>query len=746
MSAFNIAYNLLKAETPFRQKVFGQDSPITPTSDELAEDEDRKLRNLMPLKIDWQKDMERGEPIRTDSGAYRHTEIYPHRAIKFAKDRSRGGRAAPKTDIAISHALASLGYPIVPEYPMAHDREIGLGRSFPVEQRTIDLDMRPTMTDAYVAASNDPQYAHLDFPEDVNTKDLERLHTSPTAYDFDKKRADIIREKLTELRDKRSEDVMDMHEKFEDYLPSALEVDDLHDYNIGRDPNDPSKFVTFDPMYGSKRRLGQISEMIQDAASIDNIGQGLRNPKGDALYYRNFYRAKDMNPMQFDNFVQLYRDTDIFEPWEKQAEETVHNPNFYPKDIYSRASYNRERETNRKRLAADDADYKRLGDFFDFINVPDEQRRLFEYDTGLHGELYRNMLEGLQSTNLQPYVPPQQFRDFREGGPSPVEKSNTLLSSNTVGGLMTAFSDAFFILKNEHRFDLLIDSVLRKGKAEDAIALQQMRQFVLDNENSPDPAMRQAAEDMYQKLTQMMSQRRGVTPTPKPEGPVGEGAEMTEMSQPAMPPQHPMKKAWDSLKKNVIGIQETGSRNIPIQYTMPPSIASMAQRPQVPEMMTQTMDVPTQAPGMFGRFKAPVMQQHTTEIPTGHTVTGGPQTMDVQQNPENPMAGIGGMGQMMPPPGAAVERMPRPSPFKSLDYPPRQSFAGQGYTVSDAGEFVRPKNPYEGERLRQNFEEKLKLPVGESRYAGDNLANPIPLQQGAADQFTQYEYVPKANF
>ena len=737
MSAFNIAYNLLKAETPFRQKVFGQDSPITPTSDELAEDEDRKLRNLMPLKIDWQKDMERGEPIRTDSGAYRHTEIYPHRAIKFAKDRSRGGRAAPKTDIAISHALASLGYPIVPEYPMAHDREIGLGRSFPVEQRTIDLDMRPTMTDAYVAASNDPQYAHLDFPEDVNTKDLERLHTSPTAYDFDKKRADIIREKLTELRDKRSEDVMDMHEKFEDYLPSALEVDDLHDYNIGRDPNDPSKFVTFDPMYGSKRRLGQISEMIQDAASIDSIGQGLRNPKGDALYYRNFYRAKDMNPMQFDNFVQLYRDTDIFEPWEKQAEETTHNPDFYPKNVYSQRSYDRERETNRQRLAADDADYKRVGDFFDFINVPDEQRRLFEYDTGLHGELYRNMLEGLQSTNLQPYVPPQQFRDFREGGPSPVEKSNTLLSSNTVGGLMTAFSDAFFILKNEHRFDLLIDSVLRKGKAEDAIALQQMRQFVLDNENSPDPAMRQAAEDMYQKLTQMMSQRRGVTPTPKPEGPVGEGAEMTEMSQPAMPPQHPMKKAWDSLKKNVIGIQETGSRNIPIQYTMPPSIASMAQRPQVPEMMTQTMDVPTQAPGMFGRFKAPVMQQHTTEIPTGHTVTGGPATMNVQQNPENPMAGVGNMGQMMPAPGAAVERMPRPSAFR-FDSIPKESLAGQGYTVNEAGEYQRPKNTYEGKGFRQMFEDRLARPLGAlSVNVGSGLVNTAEQAQ-AGDQFIGY--------
>ena len=723
MSAFNIAYNLLKAKTPFRQKVFGQDSPITPTSDELAEDEDRRLRNLMPANDVRGKFR---DDIRYDSGAYRNVEIYPHRAIKFAKDRSRGGRAAPKTDIAISHALASLGYPIVPEYPMAHDREIGLGRSFPVEQRAIDLDMRPTMTDAYVAASNDPQYAHLNFPKDAKTRELDRLH--PNFYNseespFNEEQAEVIREKLTELRDKRGRDAQAMHEKFEDYLPSALEIDDLHDYNIGRDPNDPSKFVTFDPMYGSKRRLGQISEMIQDAASIDNIGQGLRNPKGDALYYRNFYRAKDMNPMQFDNFVQLYRDTDIFEPWEKQAEETVHNPNFYPKNVSvgfrsplsPHQSYDRERETNRKRLAADDADYKRVGDFFDFINVPDEQRRLFEYDTGLHGELYRNMLEGLQSTNLQPYVPPQQFRDFREGGPSPVEKSNTLLSSNTVGGLMTAFSDAFFILKNEHRFDLLIDSVLRKGKAEDAIALQQMRQFVLDNENSPDPAMRQAAEDMYQKLTQMMSQRRGVTPTPRPQGPVGEGAEMTDMSQPAMPPQHPMKKAWDFLKMdNVIGMM--GGQ----EYKMPPVIQSMMQRPQTPETIPQTMESP--APGMFGRFRKPITQ--TAQIPTGQMTLGQRpmEQFDVsgmansmspvpqgfppreyqlrEQAPatENLPSEIGGFHGL--PPGAGVERQMDIGPYS-------------GYGVDDTG--------YEPRTTDANFDTYSRHAPAGSAPIGDDI-------------------------
>ena len=412
MSAFNIAYNLLKAELPDDE---------TP-----SEKASRMRRSLMPLKIDWQKDMKRGKPIRTDSGAYRHTEIYPHRAIKFAKDRSRGGRAAPKTDIAISHALASLGYPIVPEYPMAHDREIGLGQSFPVEQKTIDMDSYPNMTEAYVAAFNDPQYAHLNFPKDAKTRHLDYLHPNlynPEESPFNEEQAVALREKLTELRDKRGRDIREMHETFEDYLPSALDVTDLHDYNIGRDPDDPSKFVTFDPMYAMTRRLGTMSRMLQNAASINDIGGDYKDPSNYANTYRNFYRAKYMNPMQFDNFVQLYRDTDIFEPWEKQAEETVHNPDFYPKDIYSQASYNRLRETNRKRLAEDDADYKRVGDFFDFINVPDEQRRLFEYDTGLHGELYRNMLEGLESTKLKPYVPPQQFRDFREGGPSPVQKS-----------------------------------------------------------------------------------------------------------------------------------------------------------------------------------------------------------------------------------------------------------------------------------------------------------------------------------
>ena len=296
---------------------------------------------------------------------------------------------------------------------------------------------------------------------------------------------------------------------------------------------------------------------------------------------------------------------------------------------------------------------------------------------------------------------------------------------------MTAFDDAFYILKNEHMFDMACDALLRKGKAEEMIQLQQMRQFVLDNENSPDPAKRQAAEDMYQHLTRIMSAQSRTSPMVAPEGPVGEGGSMGAMAGSAQPPEHPMMKAWDNLRKNVVGMQDG------IQYSMPPSVASMAQRPLVPEMTTQT----SPAPGIFGRFKQPV----TTQVPTGNMVMGGPQTMNVQENPQSPMAGFGaghpnvstpgGIESMGATPGSAVERMPHPSPFNIPGLPPKMSLAGQGYTVDDAGEYVRPENPYQSKEVRERFEDKLAQPLGRT-IAGIRDAN-TPNQQQAGDQFNR---------
>jgi len=271
---------------------------------------------------------------------------------------------------------------------------------------------------------------------------------------------------------------------------------------------------------------------------------------------------------------------------------------------------------------------------------------------------------------------------------------------------MTAFSDAFYILKNEHFFDIAYNDLVEKGKAEEFIQLQQRRQFVLDNENSPDPAMRQAAEDEYQKLMQEMSARRGQQPMGGPEGPVGEGAAMGQMSQPPMSQASPLEKAWGFLKKNVVGHQDGQ------EYNMPDPISSMAQRQQVPETMTQTTQTP--APGMFGRFKQPVT--NTAEIPTGQMSLGqreGP----VQPNAPHPMGGTN-IGQA---PGAEVTRAPRPGPFKPTSSDPmghegpsfQTSLSGQGYYTNEQGEAVTD-NVYDRKNMSRMGNDDFDLPVGQA--------------------------------
>lgn len=213
---------------------------------------------------------------------------------------------------------------------------------------------------------------------------------------------------------------------------------------------------------------------------------------------------------------------------------------------------------------------------------------------------------------------------------------------------MTAFDEAFTLLKVEHAFDLMEGQLLQKGKMDEAMELQAMREFVNVNAESADPAKRQAAEEMLRQLTELMSRRRP-DPVQIPPRPVGEGGIPTASTE------HPaVEKAFDFLKKNVVGIQDG------VQYSMPPAIASMAQRPQVPEFMEQTMEIPTRAPGIFGRFKQPVMRTRTEDIPTGRTVMGGPQTFVPQENPQMPHQSILEQEQ---PAGAKVTRMPRPGPY-----------------------------------------------------------------------------------
>ena len=269
---------------------------------------------------------------------------------------------------------------------------------------------------------------------------------------------------------------------------------------------------------------------------------------------------------------------------------------------------------------------------------------------------------------------------------------------------MTAFDDAFYILKNEYSFDLAHNAMLRKGKMEEANQLRGMRQFVLDNENSADPAMRQAAEDMYQKLTQIMSAQSGTAPMQQPQGPVGEGANLNQMSQPPEPPQHPMMKAWANLKKNVIGNQNGQ------EYNMPAPIASMAQRPT--QQLNQNMGQPS--------------------------VTG-PLTMNVQGNEPHPMGEQFGTG---PAPGAQVTRMPAPHPYEADD---RFASEGPATPTSHTPNFQNMNDPtVRGETRPPNIRPNRYPEYGGAypREVGDESAyyyqqgkTPENAQRNQGDQF-----------
>ena len=122
---------------------------------------------------------------------------------------------------------------------------------------------------------------------------------------------------------------------------------------------------------------------------------------------------------------------------------------------------------------------------------------------------------------------------------------------------------------------------------------------------------------------------------------------------------------------------------------MPAPVASMAQRPQVPEM---------QPTGFFGRMK-----------PTGDMTTGWPQTMNVQQNPAHPLGNMMGAG---PAPGAEVTRMPRPGPYPGVTQ--RQQHTPPDFNPSISN--IREETP----RNKTAFYYQGSPAVGEPKMQADN--------------------------
>lgn len=288
-----------------------------------------------------------------------------------------------------------------------------------------------------------------------------------------------------------------------------------------------------------------------------------------------------------------------------------------------------------------------------------------------------------------------------------------------------AFDTAFDMIKMNHLRAsygaALFDSILMKAMEDDVL-----RKNLEDYMNmSMEELIALPPEEKEHAFNLIQAARSGVDPSPPPNP-----ANLMSTKDPqgeATMPKKPMAKALDAffdaefIRKNVIGMQGG------TEYKMPPSIASMAQRQQVPEMQPR---------GLFGRMK-----------PTGDMTVGQrpPSRLDsegqpvypvqnrleegaVQQNPPHPMGDMMGAG---PAPGAEVTRMPRPGPYPgdtNLDthYPP---------TRNPSIENIRRNSPVGNIHYRNLSNPTVGSPTyGESR-GFDYFNASSPPQGSFGDQF-----------
>jgi len=298
-----------------------------------------------------------------------------------------------------------------------------------------------------------------------------------------------------------------------------------------------------------------------------------------------------------------------------------------------------------------------------------------------------------------------------------------------------AFDSAFNIIKMNHlRANYgaaLFNSILMKAMEDDVL-----RKNLEDYMNmSMEELVALPPEEKEHAFNLIQAARSGVDPSPPPnpanlvstEDPQGE-AEM---------PKRPMAKALDAffnaefIRKNVIGMQGG------TEYSMPEGVASMAQRPQVPEMQPR---------GLFGRMK-PTGEMTVGQRPPVSQLPGMPPAPlsegPVQQNAPNPMGSFGTGGEhggigltQRTAPGAQVTRMPRPSPFPvnveddhamGAFQEQHPSFSGRGFEAGNRGAYGSPIKTSEAQsRLGSLTGDKLTdyspLSVIPSGTYGDQFA------------------------
>lgn len=319
---------------------------------------------------DWKGD--RGGKI--GAGANRYAHVGDKTVEKIP---NTFGRAQDKSSLAMINALASLGYPIVPETPIGTNNP----RFFPTEQTKVDRSMIENL--------NQPLHPNGSrFHDRLTVDEIKEL-------DERNKQQDKFDEERNEL---------DFEIAQESPLGMALDVGDIQENedNVGYKDG---KLMAIDPYIGNKiglQRFGRdLSQMAGPVSSKNTLYQNRNKPSENWSYggtemqeYKNkklFEGFQNVEPMQFNSFNQLYHDKEQFKPWDAAEEKLFNNPESYG----SNAPNSNQTSQLTQHIDADNADYKNTGAALDWMNTPPEQKRLFEFGDDAHAKRYRNMLHSL---------------------------------------------------------------------------------------------------------------------------------------------------------------------------------------------------------------------------------------------------------------------------------------------------------------------------------------------------------------
>ena len=185
--------------------------------------------------------------------------------------------------------------------------------------------------------------------------------------------------------------------EWESKLGRALDIGDVAENRGNVAYDDDGKLMAIDPFISNELELGKFGNFMGRMAS--QYKQPSKDMRGNRIQGELFRHKKlaqgfrEVDPIQFTSFNQLYNDQEQFKPWDA-VEERLFND---PESFGERAPNETQTDQLTHTIRQDDQRYKDIGNALNWMNTPPEQKRLFEFGDSVHASNYRSMLNELSA-------------------------------------------------------------------------------------------------------------------------------------------------------------------------------------------------------------------------------------------------------------------------------------------------------------------------------------------------------------